>query len=216
MRSGFRLPGARLVSSRVFVLCLAGLGAILALLPFVGRFLYVEDPLQRSDAILVLSGTFAERPLAAYDVYRSGYAPKIVLTREAPDGGQAALARRGVPFADRADLACDLLQRLGVPAEAIVTLNGPHDSTADEARSFARLARDRSWHRVIVITSKLHTRRARVALARALRGTGVSLVMRASRYDSADPAHWWRRRADIRSTIFEVQKLFAYLIGVMS
>ena len=55
-----------------------------------------------------------------------------------------------------------------------------------------------------------------MALARALKGTDTTLIMRASPYDDADPARWWRRRSDIRSTIFEVQKLFAYLIGVMS
>lgn len=212
----FRLPGARLVRSRVFVLCLAGLGAILAILPFAGRFLYVEDPLQRSDAILVFSGTFADRPLEADDLYRSGYAPVIVLTREAPDGGQAALARRAIPFADRADLARDLLQRLGVPPDAILILAGPHDSTADEARSFAHLVRSRNWHRVIVVTSKMHTRRARIALRREMKGTDVVLVMRASRYDRADPVHWWRRRSDIRSGIFELEKVVAYLIGFMS
>ncbi len=212
----FRLPGARLVTSRVFVLCLAGLGATLATLPFVGRFLCVQDSLQRADAILVLSGTFAERPLEAYDVYRHGYSPVIVLTREAPDGGQVALARRRVPLADRADLARDLLVRLGVPPDAIIILDGPHDSTADEARSFARLARRRAWRRVIVVTSKLHTRRARLAVTRELRDSGVAVLMRASRYDPADPLHWWRRRSDIRSTVFELQKFFAYLVGVMS
>jgi uncharacterized SAM-binding protein YcdF (DUF218 family) len=150
------------------------------------------------------------------DLYRSSYAPVIVLTREAPDGGQVALARRSVPFADRAELARDLLQRLGVPPQAIVTLEGPHDSTADEARSFGRLVRTRSWRRVIVVTSKMHTRRARLAIVRALGGTNVTVLMRASRYDDADPVHWWRRRADVRATIFEFEKLVAYLIGVMS
>ena len=216
MRFRFRLPGARLASGGVFVLCLVGLGAVLACLPFAGRVLCVEDSLQRSDAILVFSGTFAERPLEACDLYRAGYAPAIVLTREAPDGGQAALARRGFPLEDRTDHVRDLLARLGVPPQAVVTLNKPHDSTADEARSFAGLARTRAWNRVIAVTSKMHTRRARLALARELRGTGITVLMRASRYDRADPAHWWRRRSDVCSTIFEFEKFLAYVMGVGS
>jgi uncharacterized SAM-binding protein YcdF (DUF218 family) len=190
------------------------LGAILAFLPLAGRVLQVEDSLQRSDAILVFAGTFAERPLEACDLYHDGYAPIVVLTREAPDGGQAALARRAIAFEDRADLARSLLVRLGVPLSAIVTLNKPHDSTLDEARSFAGLVRSRGWRRVIVVTSKMHTRRARLALERELRGTDVTVLMRASRYDTADPAHWWRRRADVRSMVFELEKFLAYLVGV--
>ncbi|MGE5359454.1 MAG: hypothetical protein ACM3NQ_10585, partial [Bacteroidales bacterium] len=87
--------------SRSFVLGVVLLGAALAILPFIGRFLYVDAPLQHADAILVLAGTFAERPLEAADLYRAGFAPLIVLTREAPDGGQQALAHRGMPMPDR-------------------------------------------------------------------------------------------------------------------
>jgi uncharacterized SAM-binding protein YcdF (DUF218 family) len=215
MPLSFRLPGARLARSRLLVFCLAGLGAALAILPFVGRFLYVEDPLQRSDAILVLAGTLAERPLEAYDLYRTGYAPVIVLSRGALDGGQLALARRAIPFPDPADLASDLLVRLGVPATAIVALPRLHESTADEARSIRDLVRARGWRRVIVVTSKLHTRRARMTIARQLNDLHVQVIARASRYDISDPVHYWRQRSDIRFALFELEKFIAYCIGGM-
>ncbi len=198
----------------MFVFCLAGLGAMLAASPFFGRFLYIQDPLVRSDAILVFAGTRAERPLEAFDLYRSGYAPLIVLTREAPDGGQVALASRGVPLADTADLASDLLVRLGVPASDVLVLAAAHDSTSDEAVSFRDLVRARRWHRVIAVTSKMHTRRARMSLVRQLRSLDVRVSMRASRYDLADPAHWWRRRADRRVVLLEIEKYVWYWIGV--
>ncbi len=212
----FRLPGARLVSICLLVCCLAGLGAILAASPFIGSFLHTEDTLARSDAILVFAGTRAERPLEAYDLYRSGYAPVIVLTHEALDGGQMALAHRGIPLADSADLARELLVRLGVPSSAVLLLPAFHDSTADEAASFRQLISARRWHRVIAVTSKMHTRRARMTLVRRLRGLDVQVLMRASRYDPADPAHWWRRRADRRFTLLEVQKYLWYWITVMA
>jgi hypothetical protein len=55
-----------------------------------------------------------------------------------------------------------------------------------------------------------------VALAsrRALSGTGVQLIMRASRYDPSTPDHWWRRRADIRWLVSELPKLAAYTAGL--
>ncbi len=209
----FRLPGARLVG-RVFVSGLVGLGAILAILPFVGRFLYTEDPLQRSDAICVLAGTRVERPLEALDLYRAGYAPIIVLTRDAPDGGQLALARRGIPYAESADETRALLERLGVPPAAVLILPRLHDSTIEEARSLRELVRDRGWHRVIAVTSKLHTRRVRMTLNRAMNGLDVQVIVRASRYDTTDPAHWWRKRADVRFVLFETEKYVAYWVGV--
>ncbi len=209
----FRLPGARLVSSRAAVLCLAGAGAIVALLLFAGRFLYVEDPLQPSDAILVFAGTFAERPLEAADLYRRGYAPLIVLTREAPERAERWLAERGLEVPGRAEIARDLLLRQGVPAAAILVAAAPVDSTSEEAAAFATVARARHWRRVIGVTSRMHTRRARMALRRALRPAGVTVLIHASLYDDTDPGHWWRRRADIRTFVIEFEKYVAYLIG---
>ena len=155
-----------------------------------------------------------ERPLEAYDLYRSGYAPLIVLTRDRLDGGQKVLARRGVAIEDAADTARDVLQHLGAPSGALLVLPPPHDGTVQEARSFRDLIRDRGWHRVIVVTSKMHTRRARMALERELKGLDVQVIARGSRYDPADPAHWWRRRSDARFVLLETEKYLAYLIGM--
>ena len=70
------------------------------------------------------------------------------------------------------------------------------------------------WRRVIIVTSKYHTRRAAFAFRRGLEGTGAEVVMRASRYDSSDPARWWRNRSDFRFASSEWQKLIAYRLGL--
>jgi uncharacterized SAM-binding protein YcdF (DUF218 family) len=67
---------------------------------------------------------------------------------------------------------------------------------------------------VIVVTSKLHTRRAAFAMRRAIEGTPVRIVMRSSRYDEDDPSRWWRRRSSIRNVMHEVPALVAYLLGL--
>ncbi len=205
------------MGGRVFVLggvlVAVLLGAVLAILPFIGRFLYIEDSLQHADAILVFAGTFAERPLEAGELYLAGFAPTIVLTREAPDGGQEALKGRGLSMPDRADEARDILLRVGVPQSAILVLGYPHDSTAGEARSFRTVIAGHRWRRVIVVTSKMHTRRAMMAMKRACRGLDVDILVRASRYDRSDPAHWWRRRSDARTLLFEAEKYVLYWLG---
>jgi uncharacterized SAM-binding protein YcdF (DUF218 family) len=68
--------------------------------------------------------------------------------------------------------------------------------------------------RVIVVTSKYHTRRARFAFARELKGSNVQIVIRASRYDTAKPERWWTNRADYRYVTSELQKLIAYKLGL--
>ncbi len=52
-----------------------------------------------------------------------------------------------------------LWRELGVPADAIVAVPGPRN-TSEEIAAFARLVRERRWRRVGVVTSAWHLRRA--------------------------------------------------------
>ena len=176
----------------------------------VGAFLYEEQPLQRADAIFVFAGTRMERALEAADLYAQGYAPLVVLTEQMPDGGVEALAGRGMVLPTEAELSRDVMVKLGMPSEAIVVAPGVHNSTGQEAQTLRSLTRVRGWRRIIVVTSKLHTRRAALAARREVRAMGVDVIPRGSRYDPADPAHWGRSRRDVRWVLLESQKLLAY------
>jgi uncharacterized SAM-binding protein YcdF (DUF218 family) len=180
----------------------------------LGTFLYDEEPLQRADAVCVLAGTRMERPLEAAELYKEGWAPRVILTEEVPDSGIVILRARGLTFPTDAEIARDTLLRLGVPAEAIMLVPDVHDSTAHEAHTFRRLATESGWKRVIVVTSKFHTRRAGFAVRRELKGSGVQVIMRGSRYDRSDPEHWWRTRGGIRWAGSETQKLILYALGL--
>jgi uncharacterized SAM-binding protein YcdF (DUF218 family) len=104
--------------------------------------------------------------------------------------------------------------QLGIPASAIVAEDGSMDNTAEEANMLRAMVRARGWHRVIVVTSKYHVRRAGFAFRRGLEGTGAVPIMRASRYDPFDPAHWFRHRADLRYGGSEWIKLVVYWLGL--
>ena len=193
----------------------AAVAASGAMFVFLGVFLDAEDPLRPADAIFVLGGTRLERQLEAADLYLEGMAKTIVLTEELLDGGQTALRERGIPFQTGAQLARDVLIRLGVPASAIVIPPLAHDSTAHEARTLRGLALHYRWRRVIVVTSRLHTLRAGYAVRRELKGMdeSVEVVMRGSRYDPDDPARFWNRRGGLWFAISESQKLVLYWLG---
>jgi len=197
---------------------LAALAAIILILvavaaPRLGAWLVVEDPLQKADAIFVLGGTMFERPLEAVDLYHEGWAPQLLLMRQIADYGEVELAERGVTFQREIDVQLDVLEKLGVPRSAITVLP-PQNSTRDEADELLAAVVANKWTRVIVVTSKQHTRRARLVMNRRLAGSGAHVMLRASRYDRSDVAGWWRNRSTLRFTLFETQRLIAYWVGI--
>ena len=179
-----------------------------------GRLLQHEDPLRHADAIFVLGGSRFERTLEAADLYQAGYAPAIVLSPGVEDPAEEAARARGIRFPREADGLRDALASMGIPRDAILIGGSSVDNTAEEAVMLRALTAGRGWRTVIVVTSKYHTRRAGFAMRRALRGSGVDVIMRASRYDLSDPARWWRRRSDIRFLTTEWPKLIAYWLGL--
>ena len=62
------------------ILLTACAAAVLLFLPFAGRFFSAADPLQRGDAIVVLAGSRVDRWLEAVDLFKEGWAPRVVLS----------------------------------------------------------------------------------------------------------------------------------------
>lgn len=210
--------GPEFVALKRILVRLAAVAALLLVLvavaaPRLGAWLVVEDPLQKADAIFVLGGTMFERPLEAVDLYHEGWAPRMLLMRQIADDGEVELQRRGVQYHREIDVQVDVLTRLGVPLAAIEIL-GEQDSTKDEADALRDIVVARNWSRVIVVTSKQHTRRARLVMNRRVATTGGQVILRASRYDLTATDGWWRQRGTLRFTLFETQRLIAYWLGI--
>lgn len=204
------IPSRRvLVVAALLVLSLGAFGCFR-----LGSYLAPEDPLAKADAIFVFAGSRASRQLEAADLYAAGYAPVIVVTREKEEPALAELAQRGVVLETRFSQTTELLRQLKIPDAAVIASDRVHDNTAQEATTLARLASERGWRRVILVSSKYHMRRVGLASRRALRGTGVEVVLRPSRYDPATPGRWWQRRSDLREMMWELPKVVGYAIGV--
>lgn len=196
------------------VLVLLAIAAGAWFVVYGGRYLQHEDALVKADAMFVLAGTRLERPLEAVDLYTEGFAPLIVLSPGRPEPGERLVRGRGIRFPTDSELVRDAMVQMGIPAAAIVATDGYVDNTAQEANLLRAMVQKRGWRRVIVITSKYHTRRSAFAFRRGLEGTGAQVVMRATRHDQSDPARWWRQRADVRFVMSEWQKLMAYRLGL--
>lgn len=187
---------------------------ILALVvPRAGAWLVVSDPLVKADAIIVLGGTMYERQLEAIDLLNGGWAPRIYLFREIADWGERELMARGVPYLRPIDVQIDAMLKLGVPRDAIHVLDQAN-STAEESTHVLQLVTREKYARVIIVTSKQHTRRARLVMRRRLDDAGVQVIVRPSRYDRSEVDRWWTNRSTLRFTLFETQRLLGYWIGV--
>src|SRR5579864_9736790 len=95
---------------------------------FAGESWIVEDKLESSDAIIVLSDDnfYADRATRAAQVYRQGLAPLVV-----------ASGRRLRPYAGIAELMeHDLVER-GVPQERILPIAHNAENTREEAEALA-------------------------------------------------------------------------------
>jgi uncharacterized SAM-binding protein YcdF (DUF218 family) len=197
------------------VLRLLAIAAILLLafsvyaLPRLGRFLVAEDPLTKADVIYVLSGARFERMLEAVDLYKEGWAPKVMLAVGVYDWGEVELRDKGIPYPREAEIQVQVMGQLGVPPQDIIVLD-QQDSTHEEAMTLLGQARMHHWSTVIVVTSKQHTRRARMEMNRTVAPQGVKVIMRATRHDRSDVDRWWANRGTLRFTLFETQRLLAY------
>jgi len=198
--------------ARILVVAFCSL-LILAAIAFftVGRWLVVEDPLEKAAAIAVLSGRMPVRALEAATLYREGYAPEVWLTHSTEPG--ETLASLGIPFYGEEYYNKLILLHEGVPEQAIRILEPPIVNTADEMNVISAALARTGHPSVIIVTSKPHTRRVRLLWRRLAAGKGRAIVRAASR-DSFDPAHWWRNTGDALDVVREVLGLLNAWAGL--
>lgn len=177
----------------------------------VGRWLMMEDPLEKAQAIAVLSGRMPLRAIEAAKLYRQGYAPKIWLTHSSEPG--ETLESMGIRYAGEEYYDTRVLIQRGVPAEAIHVLDPPIVNTADEINVISAALEREKDRSVIVVTSKAHTRRVRL-LWRKLAAKQSRAIVRAASDDPFDPRHWWRTTSDALDIVREVLGLLNAWAGL--
>lgn len=179
------------------------------LLVGVGTLVYDTDPLESADAIVVLAGGL-DRLIEAADLFRAGYAPVIVLTRQPASPVVEELQSRGVDVNDGLETRLGYLDALGVPSSATTVLQRIAESTHEEAEAVAVWAKHRDVAKIMIVTTGFHTARARLAFSKSFRGQSTALLFRASRTSAFDPGTWWHDRHGVRTVLVELQKQFYY------
>jgi uncharacterized SAM-binding protein YcdF (DUF218 family) len=177
----------------------------------IGRWLIVQDPLDRSDAIVVLSGGMPYRAIEAAKIYNEGMAPQVWLTH--PANPSDVLNQMGIPFEGEETYSRAVLLHEGVPPSAIQILPVEIVNTEDEERVIIAGMQAARAHRVIVVTSPPHTRRVR-ALWRKLAPPGLALIVRPAMEDDFDANHWWGTTRDSLAVIREITGLLNTWAGL--
>src|ERR1051325_7794777 len=142
----------------------------LPIAPALYRALLVRDPLRHADAIVVLGGGVYDGELPAPSMTSRlvhglrlrprGYAPVVILT-----GGNPVQ-----PELPEASVMARVAEELGTnPRELIVERVA--DRTATQGEAVARIARERGFHTILLVTSAEHSYRS----ARVFRKTGLDI-----------------------------------------
>jgi len=197
----------RVVGSLLALVFVAALGVFL----FVGDWLVSEDPLQPADAIVVLSGGIPQRALEAAKLYREGYAARVWLTR--PEEPGRSVEALGVSYAGEDVYDREILVHQGVPDSAIEILTPSIRNTVDEISAVSHRISRPANPVVILVTSKVHTRRTRILCSHLTRDK-MRAIVRGVSNDSFRPHHWWGSTTDALDVVRELLGIFNAWAGL--
>lgn len=193
--------------SRLKLVILALIVALIALthatwMGWLGAFLVNAETPVHADLIVVLGGDgYGHRILRGAELAKQGYAPKVLVS--------------GTPgFYDlhESDLAIPFATRRGYPAAWFVPLVHDAHSTEEEARAIFPELGNRHAHRVLVVTSDYHTRRALRILRTRWPGIEIHMVSAPDEFFSA--YGWWHTREGRKVFFLEWIKTFARFVGM--
>jgi len=163
------------------------------ILQAAGRFWIVDDSPGPADAIMILGDDNfqGDRATRAAELFRAHWAPRVVAS------GRPLRPYISVPDHMRRDL-----EQRGVPDSAIVSYPRPVANTREEAEGLRKLAIERGWRHVLIVTSTYHTRRTHFIFARVWPKEYEFRVI--SAHDSEyDPDSWWRTREGLKLVFHE-------------
>ena len=181
---------------------LLSVGTGLTAFLLIGSWLAVEDPLEKVDAIVAISGDTGARADTAITLWKAGWAPIIVFSGAAIDPGSVSSA----------EIMRREALRQGVP-ETAVLVEGASTTTEENAAEVAKLMAGRKLRSAILVTSPYHQRRAAFEFHRAFDPRG--LVFR--NHPASDPEWnaflWWRQEPVRSRTLLELVKLGAVYLS---
>jgi len=174
-----------------------GLVITLALVGFFGLGFYLspQSVLAKSDVIVAISGgdTIA-RTAEAVKLYNEGWAPHIIFSGAALDPSSPSNAQTMAKAAEKQ----------GVPSSAI-QLEESAANTQENSADVAVMVKNHGYHKLILVTSPYHQRRASILFERAV-AKDVTVLNHSSYDKTWRRSDWWATPYSRALTLSELQK----------
>jgi len=178
------------------------------------KFLIVEAPLDKADAIVVLGGsaTYKERAHEAARLLHEGRSQLILITNDNMRGPWSSAEQRNLYYYER---SFDELRNAGIAAQNIEVVMDPVASTYEEAQVVRDYAQQHGLKAILIVTSAYHSRRALWVFSRVFRDTGIRIGLVTARpgEESPPPATWWLSARGWRLVPTEYVKMVYYVIN---
>ncbi|MBW1800549.1 MAG: YdcF family protein [Deltaproteobacteria bacterium] len=184
-----------------------------SILTSLGEFPVRDEIPASSDAVVVLcSGVeYYPRLIEAADLFRKGLATFVVINGNRKTDIVRQLEEKGFKrccawYED----ALRVLELFGVPGDKVIRVSAEDAyDTMSEAEAVGPVLISKGFSRIILTTSKYHTRRA-YHIWHEMFGKKLSICPVSAKSDPYDPHGWWREGRQIRWVLAEYGAWFFY------
>lgn len=182
------------------------LGVGLLILFLLGNYLIVSDPIDRVDAIVVLSGGEKDRLPETAQLFLEGVSDSVIMT----DTGLLSEGSESEAAVDPNVIKAYDLTQLGVPISNILVPKGVVGSTMDEAYAILELMQKQGMQSMIIVTDPYHSRRTKLIFEDVFQDSGISIKVRSVQGHWFTSTGWWLHPAGWKYLLLEYAKLFSY------
>lgn len=183
----------------------------------IGNFLVSEDLLEKADAIFVLGGDSYDRGNFAIKLFNEGYSSKIVCLGENIPSIFKAI---GISYAESEVTKINIMslptlfqrkREKVIPDSSVIVLK-KGTSTQEEIAAIIDYCKANNLEKVILISSKFHTRRVRLACKKKFREENLELIIAGAGSTIYPEEEWWKSEEGLIMVNNEYVKLVYYFL----
>jgi len=155
----------------------------------LGSVLIVEDPLEKADAIFLLGGGSYDRGKEAAKLLEKGYADFIICT-----GGQISGTLKSLNLFYKEALVSKigLVKNYQISPENIIAIE-QGTSTMEESELILTYCQQRGFSKVIILSSKFHTRRVGGVFKSLFKENGIEIMVHGAPSSLYIEDEWWKK-----------------------
>ena len=192
----------------LFLLCVL-IGVFLLsdkILKYIGETLIYDDtPIESDTAVILNTGVeYYPRLIEAASIYKKGLVKKIVINGNRKTDSLRELEamgfERSCPWYED---SVRILEVLGVPGYDVIHVSAEDAyDTVSEAEAVGEDIVKQGYEKIILITSKFHTRRA-AHIWKEMYKDKLNIASVSAKTDPFDPSSWWKHGRQVRWVLAE-------------